>query len=222
MFIKAKGGDKNTVVYYDKKGNKTIRKGGTRAWRNNNPGNIRKSSFAYKNGAIGHAGGFAVFATYAAGRKALQTLLQGKTYSKLTIFRAIARYAPHVENDTTNYQKLVKQITKLDLKRKIDSLNDGEMKKLIDAIERIEGYSKGTEEYIEIKSIIDAQKGKTGSLTRYQLDDETWISKDEAIELTEKGNVANAVVVRPMERNTYLRSKPDKTKNNNFKVMAAS
>jgi len=41
MFIRAKTGKGNSVVYYDQNENMVIRTGGSRAWRNNNPGNIR-------------------------------------------------------------------------------------------------------------------------------------------------------------------------------------
>ena len=69
MFIRAEGGKGNSVIFYDQDENLLIRSGGTRTWRNNNPGNIRASRFSYKHGAIGSAGGFAVFPTYQAGRK---------------------------------------------------------------------------------------------------------------------------------------------------------
>lgn len=46
-FISAKEGLPNagekpyTVQYFDEKGNMTIRSDGTKAWRNNNPGNMK-------------------------------------------------------------------------------------------------------------------------------------------------------------------------------------
>jgi len=54
VFVSAKSGPANvgdpegmfTVQYFDEKGNMTIRSGGTRAWRCNNPGNLRKSIIA--------------------------------------------------------------------------------------------------------------------------------------------------------------------------------
>ena len=49
------------VVYYLSNGDEVVRSGGTRAWRNNNPGCIRPGSIADAYGAIGSAGGFAVF-----------------------------------------------------------------------------------------------------------------------------------------------------------------
>lgn len=54
VFIKAQSGPPNfgdpeamfTVQYFDEDGNMTIRGGGSRAWRCNNPGNLRKSKYS--------------------------------------------------------------------------------------------------------------------------------------------------------------------------------
>lgn len=43
--------------------------GGSRAWRNNNEGNIKRGDFAERHGAIGHDGSFAIFPTVEIGRK---------------------------------------------------------------------------------------------------------------------------------------------------------
>jgi hypothetical protein len=66
VFVEAKtgaplAGDSDamfTVQYFDEKGNMTIRSGGSRAWRCNNPGNLHKSSYSMskKRRAIGFAG----------------------------------------------------------------------------------------------------------------------------------------------------------------------
>lgn len=66
VFIKAQTGPANvgdpkamfTVQYFDKDGNMTIRSGGTRAWRCNNPGNLHRSHYTMskKRRAIGFAG----------------------------------------------------------------------------------------------------------------------------------------------------------------------
>ena len=74
--------------------------GGTRAWRNNNPGNIRMSDFSKRMGAIGSAGGFAVFPDEQTGATAVKQLLKTKNYANKTIAGAISRYAPPSENNT--------------------------------------------------------------------------------------------------------------------------
>ncbi len=50
-----------TVSYIDAAGREEIREGGSRSWRNCNPGNIRKGDFSINCGAIGDDGSFAIF-----------------------------------------------------------------------------------------------------------------------------------------------------------------
>jgi hypothetical protein len=62
-WIKAEKGDGLSIIYYDKEGNKMIRrkdptKGslkGSKAWRHNNPGNLVIGPHARQHGAIGCA-----------------------------------------------------------------------------------------------------------------------------------------------------------------------
>ncbi|NJR44139.1 hypothetical protein HC761_01425 [bacterium] len=79
------------------------RSGGSLAWRNNNPGNIRYGDFARRNGAVGEGpGGFAIFPDRATGERAITTLLQGSSYRNLSILNAISRYAPPSEKTRAN------------------------------------------------------------------------------------------------------------------------
>ena len=146
-----------------------IRSGGTRAWRNNNPGNIRFGDFARSVGAIGEAGGFAVFPDEIIGLHAIKTLLLGGSYRNLTIADAISRYAPPSENDTTNYQRRIEQLTGLSINRRIFELTDEELDRVVYAIKQIEGWKPGTIKQIEgwkpgtIKQI---EKWKPGTITQ--------------------------------------------------------
>jgi RHS repeat-associated protein len=117
--------------------------GGTRSWRNNNPGNIRAGDFANQQGAIGQAGGFAVFPDYQTGRAALGALLQTGVYSNLTISEAIEKYAPRPENDTEAYQKFVHEQAGVDLNELLKNLTPEERSRVMDAIQKMEGYRKG-------------------------------------------------------------------------------
>ncbi len=78
-YIKARPSANNSanVIYISSDGSLTVWYSGSRAWRNNNPGNIRYTPFAKRHGAIGKAGGFAVFPDYNTGRAALSALLRG-------------------------------------------------------------------------------------------------------------------------------------------------
>lgn len=131
------------VVYATADGRRVRRTGGTRAWRNLNPGNIRYSEFSRNAGAIGQAGGFAVFPDEETGTRAISSLLRGQSYNNLTIARAITRYAPPSENNTAAYHRRIQQITGLNINRRISDLSDGELSRVVDAIRAIEGWEAG-------------------------------------------------------------------------------
>ena len=130
-------------MYTTADGRRVRRTGGTRAWRNLNPGNIRYSEFSRKAGAIGQAGGFAVFPDEETGTRAISSLLRGQSYNNLTIARAITRYAPPSENNTAAYHRRIQQITGLNINRRISDLSDGELSRVVDAIRAIEGWEAG-------------------------------------------------------------------------------
>ncbi len=137
------------VVYTFSDGDKLKRSGGTRAWRNNNPGCIRYSSFAIEQGAIGKAGGFAVFPDQKTGKNALAALLRSKGYKNLTISAAIFKYAPPHENDTQNYKARIRNLTGLSTSMKLCNLTDEQINRVVDAICIIEGWRIGKETNIE-------------------------------------------------------------------------
>lgn len=75
-YIKAVTGVKGTVIYETTDGEKFIHAGGSRAWRNNNPGNLVRGKVSKRNGEIGLAAGFAVFPDYDHGQRALADSLK--------------------------------------------------------------------------------------------------------------------------------------------------
>lgn len=125
------------------------RRSGTRAWRNNNPGNIEYGSFAKSQGAIGSDGRFAVFKTYEEGRNAKESLLfESKSYSNKTIQTAIEKYAPSFENDTNAYAKTIARAAGVLVDTPLSELSPEQRKKLLDAMEQVEGFKKGKTEII--------------------------------------------------------------------------
>ncbi|MEW6775283.1 MAG: hypothetical protein AB1405_03265 [Bdellovibrionota bacterium] len=137
----------NDVFIEREEGRREWRSGGSRAWRNNNPGNIRGGQFAEAHGAVGSAGGFAVFPDYATGREAVKSLLGTPNYQNLTVNEAIGRYAPPSENDTGRYQQLIEQFTGLPGNTPMNTLTEEQLERVADAIERIEGWKEGTVTY---------------------------------------------------------------------------
>lgn len=219
MFVRAQKGKGLSVIYYRNDGARLIRTSGTPAWRNTNPGNIRSSKFARENGSIGDTNGFAIFPDYETGRRALARLLRGEKYRNLSIFDAVATYAPPEDkNDVENYRKLLKQFTKLDLNRKLKSLTAIEFQSVLDAIQRIEGWKPGTEELIPPARITAVQRNKKGVVVAYLVEKKGWFSKPQLIALIESEGGVDAVVVHPLGRNPFIRMRPDSTRLNNLNV----
>jgi len=136
------------VLYVMNTGDTICRRGGTRAWRNMNPGCLRYADFAKDNGAIGKCGGFAVFPDEQTGRAALIALLRSDTYNKLSIARAIAKYAPPHENNVSLYRTKLRKMTGLPLDKKLARLDSAEIEKVANAICQIEGWREGSIEQV--------------------------------------------------------------------------
>ena len=133
----------NGWVVYDTE----ARKGGSLAWRNNNPGNIRNGSFADGQGAYAgkSSSGFAVFPTAQQGFDAIVALLKTPTYSGKTIAKAISTYAPSADsNDPVAYAKHIEQWTGLQADTVMSTLSDEDLGKVAAAIKRQEGSIEGT------------------------------------------------------------------------------
>jgi hypothetical protein len=98
-YVKAKAGPKNSVIYTDADGKEWIFEGGNRPWRNQNPGDLVPGNVSKRNGAIGSAGGFAVFPNYDSGHAALLDSLK-TTHGGQDIRGLMESFAPPDENDT--------------------------------------------------------------------------------------------------------------------------
>jgi uncharacterized protein RhaS with RHS repeats len=147
--VSARGGSRNTVIVVCADGSEDVRSGGTRSWRNSNPGNIEAGSFSRGRGSIGAAGGasndrFAVFADEAGGQQGLVGLLQTRNYQSLTVAGAISRWAPSNENNTPAYQEAVEKATGLSGSRSMSSLSAAELQAVAAAIRQHEGWREGT------------------------------------------------------------------------------
>jgi hypothetical protein len=229
-YIKAEEGPNNSVIYYDEEGNKLIRhwkrhddepieEASTRSWRNNNPGNHVMGDFARRNGAIGQAGTmrgakikFAVYPDYETGRKAQAKLLkEDNKYIDLTLNEFVRKYtgvksgAPDTQ-EVIDYRKAIKFFTKFDMERKIRSLNEDEYERLLDAMKKHEGWREGKEEYIKVRKIYGIRVNSKRIIIEFLIGDSnasTWVSKDDAIALAEKG-LLHAIVVHT-KRGVYLR-----------------
>ncbi len=140
--LKAYAEGRDTIIVFDN-GVEQVRAGGSRAWRNNNPGNMRNYAFSKGRGSIGEAGGFAVFKSESDGMSALKALLRTRTYQSLNILDAISRYAPPNENNTAGYQKFIESATGIQGTTMMNALSGLQLDKVTLAIRRIEGWQIG-------------------------------------------------------------------------------
>ncbi|MFI5345014.1 MAG: hypothetical protein ACHQ51_01450 [Elusimicrobiota bacterium] len=95
--------------------NGETRTGGSRAWRNNNPGNIIATPWTMEHGAIAKdEKGYAIFPDGATAMKALDRLLGMDAYQDLQLNAAVAKYAPPSENPTAKYVAFLARKTGVD------------------------------------------------------------------------------------------------------------
>ncbi len=134
-----------SVIYVYRDGRRVVRHNGTRAWRNNNPGNLRYYDFAKRNGAIGEAGNFAVFPDEATGMQALYNLLQTDSYRNLTIANALKRYD---RNNWRAYTRKLTRLTGLSAGTKLCNLKPHQLDDVAQTIRQLEGWVAGDEQQI--------------------------------------------------------------------------
>ena len=140
--------------------------GGSRSWRNSNPGNIKFGAFARSMGAT-HADekGFAVFPDYATGRKAQEKLLfESKAYSGLTIGEAIRKWAPASDgNDPAGYAAQMAKAAGATVNTPMASLTPDQRKRFLDAQQAKEGWTPGNTSS-PIGAIADQIKGSANHM----------------------------------------------------------
>lgn len=145
VFVSARAPAPKIVIYKDDTGAEHVREGGSRAWRNFNPGNIEKGSFAEAQGSIGADTRFAIFPSEAVGLAAVVSLLSSLSYRDLTLEKAINRYAPPSENNTAGYVAFVTKQTGLKKSVVLSTLSSSELESIAQAIKKIEGWIEGKE-----------------------------------------------------------------------------
>ena len=119
------------------------RKGGSQAWRNNNPGNIEGKSGLF--GSIGENGKFVIFSNEQDGFNALIANLQTSKYQSLTVADAIKRLAPSKDsNDPVAYAHHVEKWTGVPSSTKMSALTPTQLNAVAEVIKRQEGWREGT------------------------------------------------------------------------------
>lgn len=122
-----------------------IRRDGTFAWRNNNPGNIESGQFAASQaGYLSGGGRFAAFDTFEHGTLARENLLfNSPAYANRTLSQAIYRYAPPSENNTESYISQLTRSAGVDRNTLMRDFTPDQRQAILDAQMRIEGNTAG-------------------------------------------------------------------------------
>ena len=208
-YIKAKSGPKNSVIYTDSNRKQWIFEGGNRSWRNQNPGDLVPGRISKRNGAIGAAGGFAVFPGYESGHAALLDSLK-TVYGNRDIPILMKDFAPKESNDTKKYIKIIQKKTGVADNAKIKDFSKSQFEKLWKSIEQMEGWgaNSGTIRSLEKKAqITGVHFDKHGIIDSYNVEGYGWVSKELGIELTEDGKV-DAGVCMSSHGHPFLKGRP--------------
>ena len=145
VYVSAWSPQVGTVIFRDENGKDWVREGGSRSWRNFNPGNIVKGSFTDACGAIGGDTRFAIFPDEETGLGAITSLFKSRSYRSLTLAQAIQRYAPASENDTAAYVQAVSTAMGVSPSAGVSSFTEAEFESLAAAVQTHEGWKAGSE-----------------------------------------------------------------------------
>lgn len=139
---------------------------GTRAFRNNNPGNLKFSTGekALAAGAVGvDPEGFAIFSSVEDGDRARNQVVFG-TYRNSKLTDMIAKYAPASENNTAAYQASVLRAVG-GKNKKMSDYSPTERQKIMDAMKQHEGFSGVLNSAAEAgTNVTNALLDRTGAL----------------------------------------------------------
>jgi hypothetical protein len=134
---------KNVVIEYQD-GSTEIRSGGSRQWRNNNPGAMWYGPFTRAQGAIGQDGRFAIFPDADIGYQAIIARLSSSEWTNFTLGNAIIlNWAPKDENDSAAYAAFVEQKSGILLTRRLGGLTPEDIDNVARAIKLREGWTPG-------------------------------------------------------------------------------
>lgn len=168
--------------------------GGSRAWRNNNEGNIRYGRTARRYGAIGKdQNGFAIFPTAAHGHRAKEALLfESDTYRNLSLMQAIEKYAPPSENNTAAYQQRVLAAVGGNNIR-MGSATPAQRQAIMQAMRQMEGWKEGEVRRRNMNQPIGGQAVADNAQRGLQSMQQGAVARQQAQQITNNSNMQFAI-----------------------------
>lgn len=206
MFKKAVSHDEETIFYFDSYDGKYVAKGGSLAWRTNNPGLVHtRSCSKSKYPIIGSAGKIAIFSTPAQGERALRDWLRSKKYYSSTLIALAKHYS---EGAPEVFLKKLCKITFLKDDVKLCALSDEEFQSLLLGLKQLTGFTSAKNEvFFPLPKISARFYSKNSEVESYLIGFDHFIGKDEAIHWVETHRL-DAIIVQRSDGFSYLRSRP--------------
>ena len=206
IYLMAYPQGENTIIYFDKNGNKHIRKGGNLSWRINNPGLVRSHSrYASNHGSIGSFQGFAIFPYPERGHRALASWLHSKKYYSASVQTVAKHYLP---KDSHIFSEKLSMCIPVPVNKKLNSFTKVEFQRLLKAIEKLCGYEIVGNEETHVLPKITAKIENATTEDYYLIGTNVILSKKEAVEWV-KTNRLDAMIVCQKNGSEYLRSRPN-------------
>jgi len=184
--------------------------GGTRSWRNNNPGNIEYGEFAISQGAIGTDGRFAIFPSEEAGTRAMKALLKTSAYQGKTIDDAMKLWSGN------GYGADVLDGLPFSSTATLSQLTDSQLNAIMEKMKKREGWQEGTYTTKVVEPETDAYEfssSQTGRLLQagFLQDEITLIATDLAIYGVEsvKSHIMDDTFKSQEQRNKQVKALDD-------------
>ncbi len=173
--------DDRSIYYYREDGTVEQRIGGDRAWRNNNPGNIRWKdgakypwNYAERHGAVGIDGDdFAIFPDWETGLRAKKELLLTESYGSLSLSESMKRWASDKKDNPEDYARFLASRAGVSTETKIEDLSQAQLEAVFDAIGQREGARPGktVEHGKDANPSKLLQEGRLNDMTDYEEED---------------------------------------------------
>jgi hypothetical protein len=198
--------DDNIVFYYDSEDTKYIAKGGSLAWRLNNPGLISShNSITRDFKIIGSCKGFAIFPSTLIGKAAHRTWIISSKYYDEPLVEIAKYYNPsHPEA----FLKQLSTTTSLEPACKPRTLKRKDFESLLLTIQELAGFRKEQKgEFYPLPKITGKIHSHNQKIDLYITDSPSLLTRAEAIDLIETHKL-DAVIVHKQNGIIYLRSRP--------------
>lgn len=206
-FVRSIQSSQSVQIYFDTLDHKHVRKGGTLAWRCNNPGLVHShSNISTQHRPIGRCGQYPVFPDIATGRKALISWLKLDSYYSKPLLAIAQFYSP---DNPSEYLTKLCLLSGLEQSTAPSRLSPKQFDKLVWAVEELAGAHQkvGDESFERLPKIIGKFSTHHGKTDHYLIADKRTLSKEEAINEV-KAERIDAVVVHRSDATEYLRSRP--------------